>query len=137
MWLALGRLSAALLLVESISPGVIHTNRGFFIVCLCLRLFLQVYHTTTAAALSWTEVTVTSTENGMVTFASRGGGIFVAKESPDVIIIASIAAACAIVLFIVVGTIVYFRRFPEKWSSMKRRFGHNVTYARRSLQSKV
>ena len=98
---------------------------------------LQVYQTTTGAANAWTEVTVTSAENQMVTFESRGGGIFVAKETPNLVIIASVAAACIVVILIFLGTLVYFKRFPDKIHSVRTNFNRKVAYARRSLQAKV
>ncbi|XP_065192405.1 protein DD3-3-like [Sycon ciliatum] len=98
---------------------------------------IRVYQTTASSASSWSEVTVTSVENNIVTFESQQGGLYVAKEDPNFIVIGSIVAACLIAVIILVGALVYFKRYPGKISSMRRSIGRNYTYLRRSMQSRV
>lgn len=103
---------------------------------LCLSL-LQVYHSKTASANSWTEVSIESSSDKSVTFQAQEGGIYYAKSEPNIPLYAGIAAACFVVFVIVIGAIVYFHKHPEKWSKIRKNTAQHVQYAKRSFQAKV
>ena len=104
----------------------------------CLpSVLLQVYQTTTGAASAWNEITVNSTGDRSVTFQAQSGGIYVAKGEPNIVLIVSIVAACVVVGFIILGTVVYFKKYPGKWSKIRTNTAQGVQYTVRSFQSKV
>lgn len=56
-----------------------------------------------------------------------------ARSSTNVGLIVGVVIACLIVVVIIVGTTIYCRKHPEKWSETKRTF----TNCHRSLQRTV
>ena len=61
------------------------------------------------------------------------GGVYVARTHKNIAMIAGISVACAIVLIIIIGTVIYCRKKPEAWDKTKTRM-RNVT---RSLKTEV
>lgn len=52
-------------------------------------------------------------------FETFSGGIYVARTMPDKAAIAGIVITCLIVVIAIGGSVFYFRRYPEKWQSLK------------------
>eukprot|EP00118_Oscarella_pearsei_P024793 m.306807 g.306807 ORF g.306807 m.306807 type:complete len:796 (+) comp41600_c0_seq1:94-2481(+) len=97
---------------------------------------VTVYSTTGLAAAGWKKLSASSS-NGMVSFAATDGAIYVARSTPNVPEIAGGVAAAAVILIAVLGTVLFFYKKPEKWTSFKKSVSDKAQYAKRSFQSKV
>ena len=54
-----------------------------------------------------------------VLFTLFSGGVYVARTLPDSAAIAGIVVTCLIIVIVIGGTTLYFRRHPDKWRSVK------------------
>ena len=71
---------------------------------------------------------------GYASFQIQEGGVFVARTGgKDIGMIVGVTILCLALLAIVIGTVVYFKRHPGKWTAVST----SCRNAERSLHSKV
>jgi len=93
---------------------------------------IGIYRSTDNNLGSWQRIKA-EVKGHEVTFQTDMGGIYVARTEPDVVAIVGIVRGCLAAVVIIVGTVIYFRRHPEKWDGLK----HSCTKAQKSTQNKV
>lgn len=80
----------------------------------------------------WTKVDA-SIDNGVAEFQVDEGGVFVARSHSSVGPIIGIVIGCIALGLIVIAAVVYFKKNPAKWMSLK----GGAKYAEKSLSDKV
>ena len=95
---------------------------------------LAIYHTNSENFATWTRVDAQiDNNNNMATFKTHEGGVFVARYQTNVPLVVGMVITLLVFVMIVVGSIVYFRRYPEKWESVTQRYRD----VRRSMTERV
>lgn len=95
---------------------------------------VSVYRTTSDSFATWIEVKDVSISDGKATFQAQHGGVYVARTDKDNVgMIVGITIACVVVVAVIVGAVVYFRRHPAKWQAVR----STCRNAERSFHSKV
>ena len=73
-------------------------------------------------------------EGGMAKFQASQGGVYVARtKEANVGMIVGVTVACIVVVAVIVGTVMYFRRHPAKWQAVRT----TCRNAERSLHPRV
>lgn len=80
----------------------------------------------------WTKVDA-SIDNGVAEFQVDEGGVFVARSHSSIGPIIGIVIGCIALGLIVIAAVVYFKKNPAKWMSLK----GGAKYAEKSLSDKV
>ncbi|XP_077997419.1 protein DD3-3-like isoform X2 [Glandiceps talaboti] len=93
---------------------------------------IKIFHSTNDNLGSWQRIKA-EVKGHEVTFETDMGGIYVARTEPNVVAIVGIVIGCLAAVVLIVGTIIYFRRHPDKWDSLK----HGCNIAKKSTQSEV
>lgn len=93
---------------------------------------VSIYRSTTDNLHSWVEMDA-EVNNGVASFQTSHGGVYVATTSSNIAFIVGIVVGCVVIAIIVIATVVYFKRNPGKWQKMK----NKMHYAERSMQDKV
>lgn len=93
---------------------------------------VSIYRSTTDNLHSWVEMDA-EINNGVASFQTSHGGVYVATTSSNLAFIVGIVVGCVVIAIIVIATVVYFKRNPGKWQKMK----NKMHYAERSMQDKV
>lgn len=93
---------------------------------------VEIYRSDTETFGSWSRVDA-SINNGVAEFQTDQGGVFVARAHRNVGPIIGIVIGLVAVGLIVIAAVVYFKKNPEKWTSLK----GSAKYAEKSLSDKV
>jgi len=80
----------------------------------------------------WTRVDA-EINSGQAKVQAQRGGVYIARSESNIGMTVGIAVGCAALLVVILGTVLYFRRNPTKWTAVKT----NCRNAERSLHSKV
>ncbi|XP_006822467.2 protein DD3-3-like [Saccoglossus kowalevskii] len=93
---------------------------------------IAVYRSNADTFSSWHRVSAVK-QGDSVLFETQEGGVYVVRTESDVAAIVGIVLGCLAAIIIIVGTVIYFRRHPDKWN----RVTHSCSRAKKSTQSKV
>merc|ERR1719494_579891 len=57
--------------------------------------------------------------DGVASFQTDQGGLYVARKHTSYGTVAGIIIACLILVVVVGGSVIYFRRYPDKWQRIR------------------
>lgn len=67
---------------------------------------------------TWTKLD-TEVEDGVAHFQASAGGVYVARSHSYTVLIVALIVSALVIVLIVVGGVMYFRRNPKKWNALK------------------
>ncbi|KAK7102363.1 protein DD3-3-like [Littorina saxatilis] len=95
---------------------------------------VAVYRSNTENFATWVQVTGVQINDGVASFQAQQGGVYVARtKEKNVGLIVGITILCIVIIAVIVGGVIYFKRHPGKWLAVKT----SCRNAGRSMQSKV
>ena len=113
----------------SITPDIALTHEGrHFTVTLPVRSedYISVYRTDTNFSF-WARVEDMEIDDRHARFQAASGGVYVVvKQLNLLVIIVGVVVTLMILSVMVIATVLYFKRYPEKMNACTRSFRHNV-----------
>ncbi|XP_041348275.1 protein DD3-3-like [Gigantopelta aegis] len=93
---------------------------------------VDVYRSNSDTFATWTKVDG-DISGGVARLRLDRGGVFVARSQSNVALIVGVTIACIVLVAVVIGGVLYFRRHPSKWQAI----GTKCRKAERSLQQEL
>ncbi|KAK6176566.1 hypothetical protein SNE40_014827 [Patella caerulea] len=93
---------------------------------------VQIYRSNSDNFAAWTKVPA-EIKDGKAVFSVQEGGVYVARSNRNVGLIVGLTIFSIVLVIIIVGAIVYFRKHPQKWQTII----SNIHKTERSMKSKV
>ncbi|XP_078594983.1 protein DD3-3-like [Branchiostoma floridae x Branchiostoma japonicum] len=93
---------------------------------------VAIYHANPDSFTSWSKLNA-EISGGVASFQVDRGGLFVARTETSVGLVVGMVMLVVILVVIIVGSVVYFRKHPDKWDQVKK----SAAVARYSTQNKV
>ncbi|XP_013398503.1 protein DD3-3-like [Lingula anatina] len=86
---------------------------------------IGIYRTSSSNFATWTKVDA-EVNDGIAQFQVAEGGVYVARTVPQVGLIVGIVVTILVIVALVVGTVVYFKKNPNKWNNIRRSTANRV-----------
>ncbi|XP_064604895.1 protein DD3-3-like isoform X2 [Liolophura sinensis] len=98
----------------------------------CSVCTVAMYRSDPSTFSFWTRVNA-DVANGKAHFEAVEGGVYVARSESKIGVYVGAAVVCVAILLVLVGTIIYFKKHPEKFRQIQKA----AKYAERSTKDKV
>lgn len=98
----------------------------------CSVCTVAMYRSDPSTFSFWTRVNA-DIADGKARFEAVEGGVYVARSESQIGVYVGVGVVCAALLLVLVGTLIYFKKHPEKFQQIQKA----AKYAERSTKDKV